>query len=673
MFDTGTGGAIDPTAYSVIVPRESGHYPEPPSDPTVAPASMSLTTPIPYLPDPLARGGVLTILDGTLGGQTVPFDFKPASGGKWPDFRPFGLQLTPGNAPPSAAVQKVSVDNTQRLITFTLTEADTVKVNLCSTCDPKDIPLFGLGYWVNNFDANAAASGQYWSITPTVQLELIYAVQQPLLAPEFPSFPTPPRQLGDTFAPLEADLAYSPKSTSKIDLRADWGEPVDDPVHKLPVQGPGAPNPKLRQTTNSPVVTLPSTESPLASAGSQLYSATDRFSARHEFYDTKHRNVTYHAIATSEFTEFYAAGTNVTKNTAHPVPVNILSSARPDTAKIAYVVPIYGWQLHHGKKATVSERSPSALRVFVERPWWSSGIDELLGVVTWPGAEGRVLTIPPGLIIAHGKREGHGKRAHRDFAIGGGGGPSTTAIPPDQAQYVTDWGADPVFKSPPLPSLHPQMSSFPNATKFGTGLSIEEKSGITVNVAGHPVQFDQQRNLWYCDIKVDTGATYLPMIRLALARFQPNSIAGVELSRIVLADIMSLEPGRTATVVRKSSTELSSVTLSGYSYSRAAEARNVAPGTAELIIERRHKAIHDQTLGWEQVGQPINMFPSGRRGNVTAWVARNIKLPSKGKLRLCINQYEVLPTDNRKATRGFYFLAVPSRELRLLYQDLIPL
>ena len=84
-------------------------------------------------------------------------------------------------------------------------------------------------------------------------------------------------------------------------------------------------------------------------------------------------------------------------------------------------------------------------------------------------------------------------------------------------------------------------------------------------------------------------------------------------------------------------------------------------------------AIQDETLGWEQVGQPIKMNAGRAVGGVTTWVARNIKLPSKGSVRLSINQYEVLPTDNRQATRGFYTLAQRGRELRLLYQDLIPL
>jgi hypothetical protein len=671
MFDTGTGGAIDNSmaTYNEIVNRESAQYPDLPANPATPPTQIVLSDPVPYLPDPIARGGVLTVTDGTLAGQTVPFDFSPATGGSWPDFRPVGVKLIPGSNPPQNAAQTVNFDATSRLITCKLTKGDTIAMNLSATCSQSDIALFALKdlFPSGTFDAGDAAAGKYWAITPFVTVELIYAVQQPLLTPEFPNFPTPPRAAGDTFAPLEGDLTWSPKSTSTIDLLASWGEPVDDPVNNLPVQGPGAPNANLRQTTNSPVATIPSATNSLASSGSQDYTATDRFSARHEFFDTKHRNVTYHAVATSQFTEFYPPGTNVTKSTAHPVLVDILSSARPDSPKIAYVVPIYDWQLTQpSAKTTVSERSPSALRVFIDRPWWSSGIDELLGVITWPGAEPGPIRLFPA-----GAQASAAKRTHRNLAIGGGG--VNSAIPSDQAEYVTDWGADPVFGSSSLPSLHPRVSSFPNATESGFGLSIEENAGINVNVAGHPVLFDATRNLWYCDIAVNTGATYTPMIRLALARYQPNSVSGVELSRIVLADIMSLEPGRTATVVRKGPHHLSSVTLSGFSYSSAAGARKVAPGQAELIIERRESAIQDETLGWEQFGQPIAMTAGRGRGGLTTWVARNVKLPSKGSVRVCINQYEVLPTDNRRATRGFYTLPQRAREVRLLHQDLIPL
>jgi hypothetical protein len=63
---------------------------------------------------------------------------------------------------------------------------------------------------------------------------------------------------------------------------------------------------------------------------------------------------------------------------------------------------------------------------------------------------------------------------------------------------------------------------------------------------------------------------------------------------------------------------------------------------------------------------------AGNHNGITSWTAKNITLPS-GQCRLSINQYELLPTDNRQQRTGFYLLPQPSRDLRLLHQDVIPL
>ena len=284
----------------------------------------------------------------------------------------------------------------------------------------------------------------------------------------------------------------------------------------------------------------------------------------------------------------------------------------------------------------------------MERPWWSSGVDELLGVVTWPGAElpvGRLLATPVG------------------------------PIPKEASLYVSDWGADPVFAGPKLPSAHPRLATFPNspAALHGTGLTIEERAGVTVNVAGHPVTYDPGRQLWYCDVRVDTGKAYTPMIRLALARYQQNSLGGVELSRIVLADVMSLEPGRTVVVSRKSATLLSSVTLSGYSYTKAAARSGSGPGVAQLQVEARDSRVSDPTLGWAPVGKPVTMHAKTHANGVTSWTATDVHVPKRGKHRLFIEQFEVVPTEHRDKVLYLSLSGGNPSALRLLYQDMIPL
>ena len=56
------------------------------------------------------------------------------------------------------------------------------------------------------------------------------------------------------------------------------------------------------------------------------------------------------------------------------------------------------------------------------------------------------------------------------------------------------------------------------------------------------------RRLWYCDIQMDMGEAYFPFVRLALARYQPQSIANAHLSRVVLADFIQLLPDRAASI-----------------------------------------------------------------------------------------------------------------------------
>jgi hypothetical protein len=62
--------------------------------------------------------------------------------------------------------------------------------------------------------------------------------------------------------------------------------------------------------------------------------------------------------------------------------------------------------------------------------------------------------------------------------------------------------------------------------------------------------YDPERQLWFCDIHVDSGKSYWPFIRLALARYQPASLWGLHLSPVVLADFAQILPDRSVSVTR---------------------------------------------------------------------------------------------------------------------------
>ena len=100
------------------------------------------------------------------------------------------------------------------------------------------------------------------------------------------------------------------------------------------------------------------------------------------------------------------------------------------------------------------------------------------------------------------------------------------------APYVTQAGNDPVHGSPNIPLTYSlSVSDFPLAVATQLKTTVDElpttmrfDSDKAVDVAGHSVQYDAVRDLWYSDIEVNLPTSYWPYVRLALCRFQPNSI-----------------------------------------------------------------------------------------------------------------------------------------------------
>ncbi|MEA2480327.1 MAG: hypothetical protein QOJ07_2249, partial [Thermoleophilaceae bacterium] len=639
MFDVQTTPGhtvLNRNAYALIAARESEHYDQnAPIDPG---------QPVPYLPDPISRGAAIQTFDDLHPGTVYPqMSFGPASGGNWPDNRPFALRVVHGTS------RDYVPDNSGRLFLVKLTKADVVRIRLSSTMTQADLDLLGIHGWVKEATNPSAAylddarNGQHWMTTPFRELVLIYAVQQPLHAPVLDGV-TPQRGTGTTFCAITGNIGIDRKSTGKLEMRARWNEPVDaGPGADVP-SGPGAPGTAIK-TGDGHAFNM--------ELDDQLLNG-HRFAGRHEFGDTKHRRVAYQTIATSKFTEHFVRTAEVTPSpgvwkvlpgggpiepravalvsqdgrthykegvdfvvdsdagairlpndlgtvevtwyppisrstpvlpdvvdgpyTADGLPIlDVPSSARPAAPEIAYIVPIFKWSDSNKKGVVSSRRSPSALRVYLKRPWWSSGIDELLGVVTWPGAEGN----------------------------------GTGAIPKDIAPFVTDWGRDPIFSSAALPSVHPRLAAFPGspASARNTALTLDELPGPVVNVAGHAVAFDGARDLWYSDIPINAGKSYTPIIRLALARYQPHSVPGVELSRIAVADFMQVAPGRAVTLAAAKGKL--SVTLGGVSYGKAGGVI-AGPGYAQAIIEKRDTSIPDKDLGWKPVGKPHPMSDAGK-------------------------------------------------------------
>lgn len=108
-----------------------------------------------------------------------------------------------------------------------------------------------------------------------------------------------------------------------------------------------------------------------------------KFLSRHEFGDTKHRTVQYQLIATTRFREYFPH-----EVTDHPeqlqvagasAKVEVPSSARPPGPKVLYAVPMFEWTRTTASDGSQSRvRAGGGVRVYLERPWFSSGDGKLL-------------------------------------------------------------------------------------------------------------------------------------------------------------------------------------------------------------------------------------------------------------------------------------------------------
>ena len=183
---------------------------------------------------------------------------------------------------------------------------------------------------------------------------------------------------------------------------------------------------------------------------------------------------------------------------------------------------------------------------------------------------------------------------------------------------MTQWGRDPIWDSN-QPSTVTRVTDFPAAAHH-EAVELLEQPGTSVHVVGHRVYFNPARRLWYCDIELNPGATYMPFVRLALVRYQPNAIHGASISRVVLAEFAQVLPRRRARLERQAGRVTMNVygpvpdrgpmrrtNRPGAEESEYADISFVLPVGAtgesgrnrmELVLQTRAEAI-DSNLAWE--------------------------------------------------------------------------
>jgi hypothetical protein len=531
-------------------------------------------TALTYLPDPLAVKVAVRVFGHPHIPDSDVLDIPLyATGTSWPHAAPFRIRVTGG------AGAKPTYDAATHTLVVPLPQGVRARLRLSMQLNKQTRALFGVWNWLTPAEQapldTLSRQGQHWMLTPWRTVEVVHAVQRPLIVPELYKLVLT-RGANTTSVIPRFSASCSVKSTDKLDLRAEWHEPQDSPT----ADGSDAQQIDLSRgdTAFSIRITDPKSYA-LKLAGEarggypeHLIESEDRIAVgqghdqivakRHEFHDTRYRRIEYWLEGTTKFREYMPAAVLTQDVGGTPVPIDdhikvagprvvnwIPSSAPPPAPEVLYVVPTFGWTRGEDAAGQPSSwRRGGGLRVYLDRPWNVSGYGEMLAVV-----------LPPAGLTQN---------------------PDVHPSNQPYKNFVTQWANDPIWLSPFVSGIAPTRGGFPLARTapdaagawlpMGAPASEADQrpgpfmvtnllppgaaggaSAPLVEVAPHDVQYDADRRLWYCDIEVNTGS-YYPFIRLALARYQPTSITGAHLSNVVLADIMPLAADRWVNVTHAS-------------------------------------------------------------------------------------------------------------------------
>jgi hypothetical protein len=448
---------------------------------------------------------------------------------------------------------------------------------------------------------------------------LVHAVPRPLAAPR-PTLLSAQRGPGDTYSVLLGGVDVHGPSTDSLSAEASWADPDDS----LGLDGP--------TTRPSSVVAFQAKVGPaeeLLTLGVDDrtfdlpgFGPLTQHQARHELGDTRHRMVSYRFRATTRFREYFAPqlltpafpGDDGRSVVAEPVVVDIPSSAPPAAPIVHSVIPLFRWEYGTESEQPMARRHVRrpGVRIYLERPWFSSGEGELLAVL---------LAAP-------------------------GAGDDFEPKPPDDSGYpfVSKLGQDPLWNSTPVEKRPLQLLQLDNLVHFAfpgdppvPGRPVRlpvllplalGPGSPTVQVVGYRPQYNETRKLWYVDVALDAGAAFWPFVRLAVARYQPSSVSGCHLSAPVRCDYAQLAPERTVSVSRTDESHVR-VVVSGpvgvrephLEFTRGWPPEKVDANRLVVANLQRRDPLIGTDLGWQTVTSGrLTIRGTGHTSAEAAWV-----------------------------------------------------
>ncbi|MGF1646536.1 MAG: hypothetical protein ACFCVF_06420 [Kineosporiaceae bacterium] len=530
-------------------------------------------TRLPYLPEVLVTGAVVAGLDSD--GPTAL-----AYGGVWPERHPGRLVVHPTTAPVPST--RVTTEAGRAVFHIDLPPGAETAVQLSSTLDPDRLGDLDLGA---DGDPATVAAGLDPRLSATETVTLVHATRKPAADPVLVAA-TATVDRGALGATVEATVQAHRDTTGRIDLEATWDETVDT--------GDGP----VRATRRTAVA---------GSVRVDRGSGAVALEIEHHLGETGHRTVTYTPVASTRFAEYFAgrASGAAGQRRGPGVTLEIENRAVPPQPVLHSVVPTYSTSRVVDGSAIILRRRGAGVRVFLARKWNVTGDGEQLGVVAFPNdAAGNA-------VLAAGE-------GRLDLVSRIGSDPLQEQVPKAVA-HLTDirFGRRDLATTRQLPLLEP--------TAGGQALSI----------VGHPVRFDGARGLWFADVDVTFDDTLWPFVQLGLVRYQPTSIGGCHVSKVVKTDFAQLPAGRKLTFSRHGQFGVT-VTVAG---------EPLANGSFSLRQERR---IHDPNASG------IDVFSDAGVGTADGWsITPAPTLPEGALARITLDRTAPLDANDPLVTQLF--------------------
>ncbi len=700
-----------------------------------------------YLPDPMAAGVSLFVAEGNENTHTQDFKPRMFSFFKNEEVNP---QNTNHNIPAdwyNAGVVTIRLeegdydgkwDKGSRTFTVTLPKGHRTRIKFSTFWREEDMKQLSAVWRMVKDDSpgnlkkieELAVKGQHWMVSPSREIELVHAVQQPVEQPVVMAL-LPDRDFSKTFVEINTRFDIHGQSTEKVEFQAKWTDPLDDgisvsikekqgrnsisdieihyhddkvtkgtipePVHLIDparVQLQVKPHADFKRRTKASFIKEPQ---PGASRMNDLYRTQEvklkkiekekslasisvvknlkmdielyKLSfvqfvnlriepLQHSFGDTKHRWVDYKLIATSRYGDYFDKvltanpELNTNRESEWVEKVNILSSARPKTPDIDYVIPSFEWHKTQNANTFIHIRKGGGLRIYLKRPWYSTGADEKLAVL-----------LP-------------GKPDSGVFSM--------VSLPGGYSNYYTHWGIDPILFSNKPGGFSPSVNAFGMEPHIDEEVEHPDRKGGKATVVAYPVQFDEERQLWFCDLAISPGTMYFPFVKLALARYQEHSVRkngkDVCLSPVVMSSMIQLMPERKAVLTFKKDDKNSklTITVSGpiYNerYARYGNKTSVHISFLDTrIVQPITGIIDDGTTDSNLKDEKFVIDISQRNiSNNMFSVSKDFHLPGKYKkepFQVVIEEYEHGPT--KVPTKGNYKDRFEQSEEtdRLIYAD----